>query len=189
MNPGTCPELPILLVDDEAQALTSFEMTLRSAGMNHFIACADSREVLPVLARQEIEVMLLDLWMPHLSGEELLQKIAADYPTVPVIIVTGADDVETAVRCMRQGACDYIVKPVEQSRLVSSVGRAVELRELHRENQRLTARVFSDRLNRPEAFEEIVTVSPAMHAIFRYAEAVAPLCQTGCCYKSERHER
>ena len=173
MNPGTCPELPILLVDDEAQALTSFEMTLRSAGMNHFIACADSREVLPVLARQEIEVMLLDLWMPHLSGEELLQKIAADYPTVPVIIVTGADDVETAVRCMRQGACDYIVKPVEQSRLVSSVGRAVELRELHRENQRLTARVFSDRLNRPEAFEEIVTVSPAMHAIFRYAEAVA----------------
>ncbi len=173
MSQMTYPQLPVMLVDDETQALTSFEITLRSAGMNHFIACADSREVLPVLARQEIEVMLLDLWMPHLSGEELLQKISADYPDVPVIIVTGADDVETAVRCMRQGACDYIVKPVEQSRLVSSVGRAVELRELHRENQRLTARVFSDRLNRPEAFEEIVTASPAMHAIFQYAEAVA----------------
>ena len=65
--------------------------------------------------------MLLDLWMPHVSGEELLQKITADYPDVPVIVVTGADDVETAVRCMRQGAFDYIVKPVEKSRLVSSV--------------------------------------------------------------------
>jgi FixJ family two-component response regulator len=168
------PQRPILLVDDEAQALTSFEMALRSARMSHFISCHDSRDVLPVLAREDIEVMLLDLWMPHVSGEELLQKITADYPDLPVIIITGADDVETAVRCMRQGAFDYIVKPVEKSRLVSSVQRAVELRELHRENQSLKARVLSDRLNRPEAFEAIVTVSPGMRSIFQYVEAVAP---------------
>ena len=174
MNQGAPPQRPILLVDDEAQALTSFEMTLRSARMSHFISCHDSRDVLPVLAREEIEVMLLDLWMPHVSGEELLQKITADYPDLPVIIITGADDVETAVRCMRQGAFDYIVKPVEKSRLVSSVRRAVELRELHRENQSLKARVLSDRLNRPEAFAAIVTISPAMRSIFQYVEAVAP---------------
>ena len=174
MNQGAPPQRPILLVDDEAQALTSFEMTLRSAGMNHFISCHDSRDVLPVLARQEIEIMLLDLWMPHVSGEELLQQITADYPDLPVIIITGADDVETAVRCMRQGAFDYIVKPVEKSRLVSSVRRAVELRELHRENQSLKARVLSDRLNRPEVFSDIVTVSPGMRSIFQYVEAVAP---------------
>jgi DNA-binding NtrC family response regulator len=174
MNQGAPPQRPILLVDDEAQALTSFEMTLRSARMSHFISCHDSRDVLPVLAREEIEVMLLDLWMPHVSGEELLQKITADYPDLPVIVITGADDVETAVRCMRQGAFDYIVKPVEKSRLVSSVSRAVELRELHRENQSLKARVLSDRLNRPEAFAAIVTISPGMRSIFQYVEAVAP---------------
>jgi len=174
MNQDTHPQRPILLVDDEVQALTSFEMTLRSARMSHFISCHDSRDVLPVLSREEIEVMLLDLWMPHVSGEELLQKITADYPDLPVIIITGADDVETAVRCMRQGAFDYIVKPVEKSRLVSSVRRAVELRELQRENQSLKARVLSDRLNRPEAFAAIVTISPGMRSIFQYVEAVAP---------------
>jgi len=174
MHATTYPELPVMVVDDEAQALTSFELTLRSASMNHFICCQDSREVMSVLARQEIEIMLLDLWMPHLSGEELLRQITSDFPDVPVIIVTGADDVETAVKCMKQGAFDYIVKPVEKSRLVSSVKRGIELRELHRENQLLKARILSDRLSRPEAFAEIVTVSPAMRSIFQYIEAVAP---------------
>ena len=168
------PQLPVMLVDDEAQALTSFEVTLRSAGVNHIMTCGDSREVMSVLARQEIEIMLLDLWMPHVSGEDLLRQITADYPDVPVVIVTGADDVETAVKCMRQGALDYIVKPVEKSRLVSSVKRGIELRELHRENQLLKARILSDRLSRPEAFADIVTLSPAMRSIFQYAEAVAP---------------
>jgi len=174
MSQTIYPQLPVMLVDDEAQALTSFEVTLRSAGVNHIMTCGDSREVMTVLGRQEIEIMLLDLWMPHVSGEELLRQIAAEYPDVPVVIVTGADDVETAVKCMKQGALDYIVKPVEKSRLVSSVKRGIELRELHRENQLLKARVLSDRVSRPEAFADIVTLSPAMRAVFQYAEAVAP---------------
>jgi DNA-binding NtrC family response regulator len=174
MSESTYPHLPVLLVDDEPQALTSFELTLRSASMNNFIGCPDSREVMSVLSRQEIEIMLLDLWMPHVTGEELLRQIAADFPDVPVIIVTGADDVETAVKCMKQGAFDYIVKPVEKSRLISSVKRGIELRELHRENQMLKAHVLSDRLSRPEAFADIVTISPAMRSIFQYVEAVAP---------------
>jgi DNA-binding NtrC family response regulator len=104
MSETTYPLLPVMLVDDEAQALTSFELTLRSASMNNFIGCQDSRDVMSVLGRQEIEIMLLDLWMPHVTGEELLRQITADYPDLPVIIVTGADDVETAVKCMKQGA-------------------------------------------------------------------------------------
>jgi len=163
-----------MLVDDEPQALTSLEMTLRSASMNNFICCQDSRDVLSVLARQEIEIMLLDLWMPHLSGEELLRQIMGDYPDVTVLVITGANDVETAFRCMQEGAFDYIVKPVERSRLISSVRWAIELRELYRENQQLKARLLSGRLSRPEAFSEIVTVSPRMRPIFQYLEAVAP---------------
>jgi DNA-binding NtrC family response regulator len=173
MSENAYPRLPVMLVDDEAQALTSFELTLRSASMNHFIGCPDSRDVMSILGRQEIEIMLLDLWMSHVTGEELLRQITADYPDVPVIIVTGADDVETAVKCMKQGAFDYIVKPVEKSRLISSVRRGIELRELQRENQMLKAHVLSDRLSRPEAFAEIITVSHAMRAIFQYVEAVA----------------
>jgi DNA-binding NtrC family response regulator len=173
MTESIYPHFPVMMVDDEAQAINSFEMTLRSANMNNFIRCHDSRDVMPLLSSHEIEVMLLDLRMPHISGEELLPMITADYPEIPVVVVTGSNDVDTAVKCMQQGAFDYILKPVEKSRLIGGVKRAVELRELQRENQLLKAHVLSDRLERPEAFAEIITTSSAMRSVFQYVEAVA----------------
>ena len=173
MTESTYPHFPVMMVDDEAQAITSFEMTLRSANMNNFIRCHDSRDVMPLLSGQEIEVMLLDLRMPHISGEELLPMITADYPEIPVVVVTGSNDVDTAVKCMQHGAFDYILKPVEKSRLIGGVKRAVELRELQRENQLLKAHVLSDKLEKPEAFSEIITVSTGMRSIFQYIEAIA----------------
>ncbi|HVO84658.1 MAG TPA: sigma-54 dependent transcriptional regulator [Syntrophobacteria bacterium] len=167
------PRFPILLVDDEPQALTSFEMVLRSANMTHILRCQDGREVMPLLAREEIEVMLLDLRMPHLSGEEVLAMVNGEFPGLPVIVVTGANDVDTAVRCMKAGAFDYMVKPVEKSRLIAGVRRAVELQELQRENRLLKAHVLSDRLEHPEAFAEIITGSDRMRSVFQYVEAIA----------------
>ena len=177
------PRLPVMLVDDEVQALDSFELALRSANVNNFLRCQDSRDVMPLLVEQDIEIMLLDLRMPHISGEELLPKITSDFPHVPVIVITGADDVETAVKCMRAGAFDYIVKPVERSRLVASVKTALELRELQRQNQLLRAHVLSDQLEDPEPFAEIITTSKIMRSIFQYIEAIAnspqPVLLTG----------
>jgi len=173
MTESIYPHFPVMMVDDEAQAINSFEMTLRSANMNNFLRCHDSRDVMSLLASQEIEVMLLDLKMPHISGEELLPMITVEYPEIPVVVVTGSNDVDTAVKCMQHGAFDYILKPVEKSRLIGGVKRAVELRELQRENQLLKAHVLSDKLERPEAFSEIITVSNSMRAIFQYIEAVA----------------
>ena len=142
MTQSAYPNFPVMLVDDEEQALKSFEMTLRSASMNNFINCHDSRDVMLLIRSRDVEVMLLDLRMSHVSGEELLPMIVSDFPEVPVIIVTGANDVETAVKCMQQGAFDYIVKPVEKNRLISATRRAVEIRQLQRENQRLKTRVL-----------------------------------------------
>ena len=183
MSESFYPHLPIMLVDDEVQALNSFEMVLRSASMNNFISCQESRDVIPLLSQQEIEVILLDLRMPYLSGEELLPAISSDFPEVPVIIITGANDVETAVKCMKLGASDYMVKPVEKNRLVTGVRRVIELRELQRENQLLRAQVLSEKLDHPEAFSEIVTNSASMRSIFQYIEAISispqPLLITG----------
>jgi DNA-binding NtrC family response regulator len=173
MTESIYPHFPVMMVDDEAQAINSFEMALRSANINNFIRCHDSRDVLALLSSQEIEVLLLDLRMPHISGEELLPMITADYPEIPVVVVTGSNDVDTAVKCMQNGAFDYILKPVEKSRLIGGVKRAVELRELQRENQLLKAHVLSDKLERPDAFSEIITTSTAMRSIFQYIEAIA----------------
>jgi DNA-binding NtrC family response regulator len=173
MNASLNPSLPILMVDDEVQALDSFETVLLFAGINNIIRCQDSRDVMPLLSRQEIEVMLLDLSMPHISGEELLSLVTRDFPEVPVIIITGSNDVETAVACMKSGAFDYMVKPVEKSRLISGVKRAVEIRELQRENQLLRAHVLSDQLEHPEAFSEVITNSPMLRSIFQYIESIS----------------
>jgi DNA-binding NtrC family response regulator len=126
-----------------------------------------------IFSSQEIEVMLLDLSMPYVSGEELLSMVTRDFPEVPVIVITGSNDVDTAVRCMKSGAFDYMVKPVEKSRLISGVKRAIEIRELQRENKWLRAQVLSDRLEHPEVFSEIITNSPAMKSIFQYIEAIS----------------
>jgi DNA-binding NtrC family response regulator len=103
----------------------------------------------------------------------LLSLVTKDFPEVPVIIITGSNDVETAVACMKSGAFDYMVKPVEKSRLISGVKRAIELRELQRENRLLKARVLSGEMEHPEAFSEIITDSEVMRSIFQYIEAIS----------------
>jgi DNA-binding NtrC family response regulator len=161
------------MVDDEIQTLNSFEIVLGSVNMNNMIRCQDSRKVIAIFSEQPIEVMMLDLSMPHVSGEELLSIVTKDYPEVPVIIITGSNDIEKAVACMKTGAFDYMVKPVEKSRLISGVKRAIELRELQRENKLLRAHVLSEKLEHPEVFSEMVTNSSIMRSIFQYIEAIS----------------
>jgi len=177
------PELPVMLVDDEDHILMAFETELKGVGITNTLTCNDSREVISRVSRQEIGVMLLDLSMPHVTGEKLLESMAQEFPDVPVIVVTGIDEVETAVRCMKAGAIDYLVKPVEEGMLAACVKRAVRFRDLSDEVQNLRQRLLSDELEHPEAFSAIITQSGSMGAIFKYVEAVAktsnPILITG----------
>jgi len=178
MNADIYPSAPILIVDDEEEALDSFEVSLCSNGINNIVTCSDSRQVMTQLKQQLFSAVLLDLAMPHPTGDELLQQITCDFPELPVIIITGFNEVERAVDCMRQGAFDYMVKPVEGSRLSSVVRRALEFSELRRENDSLRQRLLDGELTCPEAFAEIVTANQAMHSIFKYIEAIA--CTQQC---------
>jgi DNA-binding NtrC family response regulator len=177
MNSRPQPPLPIVIVDDEAAILLAVDTALQMAGLNNTVTCQDSRQVMAILARQPAEVLLLDLTMPHLDGRELLDRVNREFPETPVIIVTGAVDVETAVQCMRSGAFDYVIKPVEVDRLVAAVHRAMAFRELKRENHALKQHILSDSLEKPEAFVSIVTNSKKMLAIFQYIESIAQTSQ------------
>ena len=171
------PRCPILVVDDEESILLAIDTTLRMAGINNVITCSDSRTVAGILSEQSIELMLLDLNMPHITGERLLDEITRDYPEIPVVIVTGAVDVETAVRCVKAGAFDYVVKPVEEERLLASVNRAISFQELKRENLALKQHILTDSLEKPEAFSDIVTNNKKMLLIFQYIESVSRTSQ------------
>ena len=125
MNSIQFPTRPILLVDDEEQFLYSASLALMAEGINHVVQCQDSREVMPILSKGDFSVVLLDMLMPDLSGRDLLPLILADFPELPVTVVTALNRVETAVGCMRDGAFDYLVKPVDSARLASTVRRGV----------------------------------------------------------------
>lgn len=173
MTANKYPPNPILLVDDETTFLESCRITLRTAGINNVILCQDSRNVLSVLKENYIDIILLDLDMPHVSGKELLQEAVEEFPDTPVIILTGANEIETAIECMKIGAFDYMVKPVEESRLISGIKRAIEIRDLQQENLALKKHLLTDKLEHPEVFSGIVTENKIMRFIFKYIESIA----------------
>jgi DNA-binding NtrC family response regulator len=177
------PSLPVLLIDDDEAALNNYRILLRSEGIHNVNSCQDSREVLPLLKRNKFEIILLDLRMPNISGEELLSKIAVDFPEIPVIIITGVDDTETVVRCMKMGAFDFLVKPVDRNRLIASVRNIIQFKEMERENIRLKFHFLLPKLDHPEAFSDFDTQDDTMKTIFRYIEMTAvssePILITG----------
>jgi DNA-binding NtrC family response regulator len=183
MSANLYPSFSILLVDDEPDWLYSMGITLERAGLTNIVTCDDSRKALEIMSENQVGLVLLDLTMPHLSGQELLDRIAEEHPEVTVIIISGLNQLETAVACMRAGAFDYYVKTSEEGRIVKGVKRAVREKELQQENRELRSRFLYDRLEHPEAFSAIVTGDKGMRSIFQYVEAVAgssqPILVTG----------
>ncbi|GLI36952.1 sigma-54 dependent transcriptional regulator [Geobacter hydrogenophilus] len=165
---------PILVVDDEEEILFTTSITLRSAGFPLVLTESDSRNVMEILARQEVALVLLDLYMPHLPGYELLKEITANHPEIPVIVVTAANEVGMAVECMKAGAFDYFVKPVEPPRLLATVRKALEMHALRSQVNSLSSHILTGGLDNEEAFAPIITRNRKMHSIFQYLEAIAP---------------
>ena len=177
------PLRPVMLVDDEPQVLIAFSTELRLGGITNVVTCQDPRQVLPLLEEHDPEVLLLDLIMPHMHGKDLLPEVLGIRPQLPVIIVTAVSDIGTAVECIKSGAYDYLPKPMEDGRLVTSVRRAIAHREMQRELYSLKERVMTGRLDHSEAFSAIVTRNKTMFSIFQYVESIAgstqPLLVTG----------
>ena len=163
----------MLLVDDEAGILTEVSLLLASSDIHGVATLSDSRQVLSYLGANPVSAVILDWVMPHVTGGELLQTLTADYPQVPVIVMTAMGDVETAVACMQQGAFDFLTKPVDPNRLVASVRKALQVSDLGRQNRILRDYLLADRLGNPGAFDGIVTGSKKMRGIFQYIEAIA----------------
>jgi len=184
MTTSPYPVFGVLLVDDEPDWLSSLALTLEScAGVSNITTCSDSRQVMTILDQGEIGLVLLDLTMPRLSGEELLAQIGERHPEIVTIVISGMNQLETAVRCMRQGAFDYFVKTDDRDRMVGGVLRAIRMQELQRDHREMASRLNAPEVRHPEAFAPLVTADRAMLSLFAYVEAVArspqPLLITG----------
>jgi len=165
---------PILIVDDDIGLLTSLKTTLVSAGLSEPALISKSSTVIPCLNEQRFQLIILDLMMPDMDGIELLQKIKTHHPQTECILLTAIDDTSAAVRAIKYGAYDYLVKPVDREKLVLTINRALERYSL-KQGLRLmgSENSFAD-LNDPDAFKDIIAGDEEMARVFHQVETVAP---------------
>lgn len=166
-------EPPILIVDDDEGLLFSIRAALLSAGLPDPVMISDSRNVLDLVSRQHFHLAMLDLIMPHLDGMDVLKQIKQVSPETQCIILTAVDDVSTAVKAIRLGAYDYLVKPLQVKRTVLAVRNALERYQLKRGMALFEKpQSFAD-LKNPEAFNAIVAEDQSMALVFHQAEICA----------------
>ncbi len=166
-------EHSILIVDDDAEFLDGARRALLANGIGNVTSLQKSPEVLHTLATGAHTVLLLDWVMPDPSGADLLPEIVRHYPNIPVIIMTGVRDLENVVSCIKQGAYDYITKPLDTTRLVYIVQNAVKSSELVVRNRKLTRYLLGEPLSNLETFSDIISCSDRMMSIFMVIETLA----------------
>jgi len=158
----------LLIVDDEVNVRAALSKMLGKEGFA--VSCAGSGpEALHRLGRERFHLVITDLKMPGMDGIELLKQIRSADPQIEVIVMTAYGTIETAVTAMREGAYDYITKPLDFERLSVLIQKALQRQSLLVENSRLR-RVVRVK----DEFGQLIGGSGAMAEIFRLVEAVAP---------------
>ncbi len=160
----------LLIVDDEKNIREGLGLSLEMDGYNIHLA-ENGSEALKLINSENIDLIITDLRMPVMGGQELLKKVLTSYPGLPVIILTGHGTIETAVTAMRDGAYDFLTKPVNLDRLTLLVKRALQGRELVIEHRELKAEV--DRLKSKNKFSKIIGKSSGMMKVMEVVEQVA----------------
>ncbi len=157
----------VLVVDDEPEMRTLVQDVLQDHG-HHVAVAASGKEALKRLGEEEYGVVLTDLRMKEMQGIELLSEIKRGYPNTNVILMTAFGSVETAIEAMKQGAYDYLVKPIKNDELLRVIDRAVREAELRREVDRLRREVHKE-----YSFHQILGKSKAMREVFDLIRRVA----------------
>ncbi len=122
----------VLIVDDERSVLRVLAVMLEDAGVTYQSA-ASAQEALTFLAAQTFDAVISDLQMPGMSGMDLLMQVRAKHPHVAFLMATGVDDVRVGIQAMRNGADDYLVKPLQMDAVTISLERAVQRKRLELE--------------------------------------------------------
>lgn len=163
----------ILLIDDEQGELDAYGLLLETMGVKNIVTLNDSRLVLDTLDNCQASLVFLDLNMPKVSGIEVLKELRGKRPDIPVVIITASSEIETAIACLKLGAHDYLIKPIDLKTFSSALRNALEIGILRNEVLTLKGINFDSGVKRSKAFEHIITCSSQMLAIFRYIEATA----------------
>ncbi|ADW17575.1 putative two component, sigma54 specific, transcriptional regulator, Fis family [Desulfobulbus propionicus DSM 2032] len=162
----------ILIVDDKSSFRFLVQGYLKDAG--YATVCAGGAvEALELLDRMAIDLMLSDLIMPDMDGVALLAEVQRRFPHLPFVVITAHGSVESAVTAMKQGADDYLLKPLHREELLLTIGRSLEGAHLRQRCDQMEGL-----LNERFSFEHIKTVSPVMASVLKAARQVAAFAGT-----------
>jgi DNA-binding NtrC family response regulator len=168
---GTGREITVLVVDDEPSNLTSIRKIFEREGMR-VLTAENAKDALEAARKHRVEVVLTDLMMPGPNGVELLRAMKEVSPDTEVVLMTAYGTVETAVQAMREGAYDFVEKPLKRMSIVKSVQKAAERQSLVAENRSLKQelKLLTNR--------DIVGQSPALRRVLDIATQAAPSSAT-----------
>lgn len=152
----------VLLIDDDPAVLRLLEFELTEAGVNT-VAASDGRQAIEVLTKTDVDAIVLDLALPDVQGRELLARLQSEYAETPVIVLTAKDEVDEAVACMQLGARDFVTKPFDRTRLITSVGNACNERKIAAQLAQL-----AEVRRRTEGFSSLVGRSAGIEQVKRY---------------------
>jgi len=158
----------VLVVDDERNMLMVMEMALEEAGYR-VLTAERGEDAVAMLRDPDLAVILSDLKMPGMSGEEFIARCQRERPDAPVIVVTAYGSIRSAIECIQAGASDYLTKPFEPEELQFAVQSALRLHDLMQENRQLQAAVSGAAPRR-----RLVGDSHAMLALRDEINRVAP---------------
>jgi DNA-binding NtrC family response regulator len=157
----------ILIVDDEQMMCEMLADDLKRHGFQP-TWCISSEKALDILKTQSFDVLLTDLNLPKMNGIELCERIVANRPDTPVIVITAFGSMETAVAAIRAGAYDFVTKPIDTEFLVLALDRAVKHRGLQEK-----VKLLDKALKTAHRFDELVGESPVMRKLMHRLERVA----------------
>jgi two-component system nitrogen regulation response regulator NtrX len=157
----------ILVVDDEQDILLSLTGILEDEGYE-VLTSEDGEGAWKLLQNDEVDLLFLDIWLPGEDGIRILEKVRRDYAHLPVIMISGHGNIETAVDCIKKGAFDFIEKPLSLEKVMVTAAKALQFRDLQQENQDLRSRVRADYV------QDLSGKSPKIQELRRQIDRVAP---------------
>ena len=163
------PESVRVLVVDDEEAFRYMLNTLLTAEAYKTDLAADGTEAINKLQQTEYDIVLLDILMPRIDGMEVLKFSKDKWPDTQVIMLTGLQEIQIAVQCIKMDAFDYVMKPYSSDELLSAIERAYERRQLRLENK-----LMKHELARVTAPTDLIGESMALKGVLDIAQKVAP---------------
>lgn len=165
--------IKILLIDDNQAVLNFLRIFLLQKEKYEIKTLQNSTKAFELLDQENFDVLLLDMDMPEVTGLDILKHIKTKKIDIFTIVLTGVEDIDLAISAMKLGTFDYMLKPIEENKLIETIDTAIKQKELAKSEIEPTGKFKLDNLKYKDAFSNIFTCDEKMFKIFQFVEKFA----------------